>query len=464
MGYLSCNGESAVSICDPYNWNPKRRSSKSPHKKEKRLYSKLRIFNYDELAAATNGFSATNFLGKGSHGRVYKAVLDGGKLLAAVKRTTIVAAGDSVNQVDNEIEILSRIRHRWMVNLIGYCVDHRRKTKLLVVDYMPNGTLHDHLHSLNPPLIISSWNRRIKHALQIAIVVHALHSAETPVIHRDIKSSNILIDGEGNARLADFGLALIGNVEDERLKSTPPAGTLGYLDPSYLAPADLTAKSDVFSFGILLLEIISGRDAIDLSFSPPCIVDWAVPLIKRGESAAICDFRIRNRPKSAVIRRLAVMAARCVRSTAEKRPDMSEVVECLSSVRKMSQACPVWNRLRRRRSGDRSENVFVVEEKQSKVSSVTKEEDDVFERRVMEPLVSPVPVRRRNRVLRSRSVGAMGRSKVGPDPNDAVGDDTVVTIRILVERERPVTTTMKLSKSRSVGILRCHKTTSRKRD
>ncbi|CAH2034166.1 unnamed protein product [Thlaspi arvense] len=470
MGYPFCNDESAVSICDP------RRRSRSSHQDQKRRL-KLRIFNYDELALATDGFSAGNFLGKGSHGRVYKAVLDGGKLLAAVKRTTIAAADDynkcsSVNQVDNEIEILSRVRHRWMVNLIGYCVDHRRKTKLLVVEYMPNGTLHDHLHS--PPLV-SSWNRRVKHALQIAIAVHALHSAETPVIHRDIKSSNILIDGEGNARLADFGLALIGNVNDEHLKSTPPAGTLGYLDPSYLAPADLTAKSDVFSFGVLLLEIISGREAIDLDFSPSCIVDWAMPLIKRGEFAAICDSRIRNRPKSAVIRRLAVMAARCVRSTAEKRPDMSEVVECLNSVRKISQGNPVWNRLWRR-SENRSENVFVSEEKeeihvrmvrggskkQSTVSSV-RSEDGVCERIVTEMPVSPLPHRRRNRVLRSRSVGAMGRSKVGPDPND--GDNTAVattTIRILVERERAAT--MKLGKSRSVGMVRSHKTASRKRD
>lgn len=453
MGYLSCNGESAVSICDPHNYYNPRRS-------KKRRPALLRVFKYDELAAATNGFSAGNFLGKGSHGRVYKAVLDGGKLLAAVKRTTIASA----SQVDNEIEILSRVRHRYMVNLIGYCVDQRRKTKLLVVDYMPNGTLHDHLHSSVTPL---SWNRRIKHALQIATAVHALHSAETPVIHRDIKSSNILIDGEGNARLADFGLALIGHVDDEHLKATPPAGTMGYLDPSYLAPADLTAKSDVFSFGILLFEIVSGRDAIDLNYSPPCIVDWAVPLVKRGEHGAVCDSRIGNRPSSAVIRRLVVMAARCVRSTAEKRPDMSEVVECLKTVRKMSQESPVWSRLRRR-TENKPENVFVGEEKEeinvrggskkkmNKVSNVIAEDDTVPEQ-----AVSPAPFRRRNRVLRSRSVGAMGGARVGPDPNDVVEDNReVTTIRVLVERERTVKTAamMKLSKSRSVGIVRSHKT------
>ncbi|CAE5958728.1 unnamed protein product [Arabidopsis arenosa] len=341
MGYLSCNGESAVAICDPYNWDPRRKP-----KPEKRRPPKLRIFNYDELAVATNGFSAGNFLGKGSHGRVYKAVLDDGKLLAAVKRTTITTGGNynnNVSQVDNEIEILSRVRHRWMVNLIGYCVDHRRKTKLLVVEYMPN--------------------------------------------------------------------------------------------------------------------------------------DWAVPLIKRGEFVAICDLKIKNRPYSAVIRKLAVMAARCVRSTAKKRPDMLEVVECLKTVRKLSQASPAWNRLRRR-SEEGSENVFAVEEEKEeihvrivrggsrrnrKVANVTCV-DDVYERIVPEEtsLSPPPPFRRRNFVLRSRSVGA----KVGPDPNDDVGDKMVDTIRLLIEIERPVITTtaaMRLSKSRSVGIVRSYKTASRKR-
>ncbi|KFK44712.1 hypothetical protein AALP_AA1G293100 [Arabis alpina] len=415
MGYLSCNGDSVISICNSHK-------SKPPHQPN------LRIFTYNELAAATNGFSAGNFLGKGSHGRVYKAVLDGGKLLAAVKRTTTIITRD------NEIETLSRIRHRYIVNLIGYCIDHRRKIKLLVMEYMPNNTLHHHLH-FSPNL---SWYQRLKNAHQIATAVNALHTAVTPIIHRDIKSSNVLIDGDGNARLADFGLALIGNVEkDEHLRSTPPAGTLGYLDPSYLAPEDLTAKTDVFSFGILLLEMISGREAIDLNFSPSCIVDWAVPLIKRGDYTAICDSKIENRPRSVVIRILAVMAARCVRSTAKKRPDMVEVVECLKTVRKLY---PFWNRLRRR--------------KESKV-------DDVV---VPEVVNSPVMLRRRNLVLRSRSVGG----KVRPDPNDGDGEDMVVTIRVLVEKERLAETTVvnttatRLRKSRSMGVLRSRKTASRK--
>ncbi|WVZ18223.1 hypothetical protein V8G54_005545 [Vigna mungo] len=344
MGYLSCNAQSAIATCDPH------------FKKHKPLPAKpIRHFNYADISAAASGFSADTFLGKGSHGRVYKATLDGGKLLAAVKTTKLLSAsknhstkctgcGNCTSPVENEIEILSQVPSPRVVNLIGFSTDPDGN-KLIVVEYMPNGSLHDLLHSVRKP---PGWNRRIRFAVQVAKAVRELHSANPPVIHRDVKSSNVLIDERWNARLGDFGLALRGHVEDVRVKCTPPAGTLGYLDPCYLAPEDLSAKSDVFSFGILLLEIISGRNAIDVNYSPPSIVDWAVPLIKLGDFAGICDRRIGTPTDPAVVRQLAVLAARCVRSKAEKRPSMTEVVECLNLARKRIRASPVWMSLRRR--------------------------------------------------------------------------------------------------------------------
>ncbi|KAG5018881.1 hypothetical protein JHK87_014736 [Glycine soja] len=345
MGYLSCNAESAIATCDPH------------FKKHKPLAATpIRHFHYADIAAAANGFSADTFLGRGSHGRVYRATLDGGKLLAAVKTTKLAGTtsknhaskctgcGNCTSPAENEIEILSQVPSPRLVNLLGFSTDPNGN-KLIVVEYMPNGSLHDLLHSVKKP---PGWSLRVRFALQVAKAVRELHSSNPPVIHRDVKSSNVLIDEEWNARLGDFGLALRGHVEDVRVKCTPPAGTLGYLDPCYLAPEDLSAKSDVFSFGILLLEIISGRNAIDVNFSPPSVVDWAVPLIKLGDFAGICDRRIGPQPDPAVLRQLAVLAARCVRSTAEKRPSMAEVVECLNLARKRNRASPIWNNLRRR--------------------------------------------------------------------------------------------------------------------
>lgn len=200
---------------------------------------------------------------------------------------------------------------------------------------MSNGTLFDVLHSnLRPP----NWGRRIKLALQIAKAIDILHSLKPPVIHRDIKSANVLIDRNFNARLGDFGLAL-RCVDDSRLRSTPPAGTMGYLDPGYVTPDNLSTKTDVFSFGILLLEIISGRKAIDVAYSPPSIVDWAIPLIRKGKLMSVYDPRIVPSKNASA---LAVVAAKCVRSCRERRPSMKEVVECLSE---LSRLVPLhsWN-------------------------------------------------------------------------------------------------------------------------
>ncbi|GJY13416.1 serine/threonine-protein kinase-like protein [Tanacetum coccineum] len=328
MGYISCNAESAISTCDTYNLSKKNPKTNPQHK-----HYKIRDFTYTDLESSTNKFSHTNFLGKGSHGSVYKANLDNGNLIAAVKKTISLSA---VSPGDNEIEILSRARSPRFVNLLGFASDPIGR-KLIVVEYMPNGSLYDLLHKNNnsfakPPGLA----KRIKIALQVAKAVNQLHVASPPVIHRDIKSSNILFDSKWRARLGDFGLALRGHVEnDAKMRCTPPAGTLGYLDPCYLAPCDLTVKSDVFSFGILMLEIFSGRHAIDLRFSPPSVVDWAVPFIRSGEYHEVFDRNMNiSRGSEAVVRQLAVLAAMCVKPTADKRPEMAEVVESLVKVTK----------------------------------------------------------------------------------------------------------------------------------
>ncbi|XP_062097141.1 serine/threonine-protein kinase-like protein At1g28390 [Humulus lupulus] len=446
MGYLSCNAESAISTCDTYNWPElKSKANKIRRRPNKQLFKKIREFTYEELASATDDFSTESFLGKGSHGSVYRAVLDNGKLIAAVKKTKQLSSstpslyfnasgpGNCTTPAENEIEILSRVQHPRLVNLLGFCTDSMDR-KLIVVEYMPNGSLYDLLHSgsSRPP----GWTRRIRFGYQVAKAVHALHQSNPPVIHRDIKSSNVLIDHDGNARLGDFGLSLRGHVEDVLVKCTPPAGTLGYLDPGYLAPGDLTAKSDVFSFGILLLEIISGRNAIDVNYSPPSIVDWAVPVIKRGDYAVICDRRIGPAADPALIRQLAVLAARCVRSTAEKRPPMVEVVECLKVVRKRAHAPPIWNNFRQRVRCVEGEEPLLCHREVYDVSEV-----DVL--KVPETAPTGQAASRRNRKL-SSAAGAQNGNRTTTSSSSSKSKSGTISTTCITKVERVV-------RSKSIG-------------
>ncbi|KAE8727480.1 Serine/threonine-protein kinase-like protein [Hibiscus syriacus] len=326
MGYLSCKAESAVSVISASKTTQNSSSKADTNKHEKPI--KIQQFDYCDLEAATNGFSDRRLLGKGSHGAVYKAVLKGRHV--AIKRPSS-RNQETGHETDNEIEILSKIRSPRLVNLLGFSNDAR--DRLLVVEFMSNGTLYDVLHyNSSRPL---NWGRRIRLALQVAKALETLHSQKPPIIHRDVKSANVLIDGNFNAKLGDFGLALRCVVDDYKLRSTPPAGTMGYIDPCYVTPDNLSTKTDVFSFGILLLEIISGRKAIDVAHSPPSINDWAIPLVKKGNIVAVYDRRI-SPPKDPIVRKqLAVIAAKCVRSYRERRPTMNEVVGWLTGISKL---------------------------------------------------------------------------------------------------------------------------------
>ncbi|CAL5204621.1 unnamed protein product [Lathyrus oleraceus] len=476
MGYLFCNAESAIATCDPHYWDLKKRNKSITNGTHT-----IKEFLYTDLVAATNGFSDDSYLGKGSHGRVYRATLNGGNLVVAVKTTKQTAkithnhavnctgCGNCTSPAENEIEILSQVPSFRLVNLIGYCTDPNGN-KLIVVEYMPNGSLHDLLHSASKP---PGWTRRVRFALQVAKAVRSLHGSNPPVIHRDIKSSNVLIDQNWKARLGDFGLALRGHVEDVRVKCTPPAGTLGYLDPGYLAPGDLSAKSDVFSFGILLLEIISGRNAIDVNYSPPSVVDWAVPLIRRGDFAGICDRRIGTPSDMSVMRQIAVLAARCVRSTAEKRPAMVEVVECLKLAGKKIHSSPIWNSFRCRVTrvessqplmkweaydqdydydyhddcndwNNKSDEVVVKivksgssSRRKSKVSSVASAES------VSKHSKKVVRSKPSKKITRSKTVGSSSSCA------SSCGRKSGIQIQIVSEKTRA----MKLKKSKSTGML-----------
>ncbi|KAL1546077.1 non-specific serine/threonine protein kinase [Salvia divinorum] len=277
-------------------------------------------FKAQEMEDATDGFSPSRLIGKGSHGSVYSGVLKDGRHVA-VKKQSLALHDDS--KLRNEALILSSIPpNPCTITFLGATPANN----IIVTDYMPNGTLHHLLHlSAAPPLC----PRRLEIALQLAAALCHLHESNPSIVHRDVKSANILFDAEWNARLADFGLAA-RLCDDDDVDSKLPAGTIGYIDPSYTAPGMLTAKIDVFSYGVVLLELVSARRVIDLTQSPATIVDWAIPLIHQGRGLEICDKRIRSSiyTRRAITNLLGV-AARCLSPKESSRPSMREVVSSL---------------------------------------------------------------------------------------------------------------------------------------
>ncbi|XP_068646381.1 serine/threonine-protein kinase-like protein CR4 [Aristolochia californica] len=291
---------------------------------------RAQTFSYEELEKATGGFREESQVGKGSFSCVFKGVLKDGTIVA-VKRAIMASDNMKKNSKEfhTELDLLSRLNHAHLLNLLGYCEEGGER--LLVYEYMAHGSLHQRLHGKNPGLKEQlDWVRRVTIAVQAARGIEYLHGyACPPVIHRDIKSSNILIDEEHNARVADFGLSLLGPSDSSSPLSELPAGTLGYLDPEYYRLHYLTTKSDVYSFGVLLLEILSGRKAIDMQYEEGNIVEWAVPLIKAGNISSVLDPVLKAPSELEALRRIANVACKCVRMRGKERPSMDKVTTAL---------------------------------------------------------------------------------------------------------------------------------------
>ncbi|XP_076912197.1 putative serine/threonine-protein kinase-like protein CCR3 [Bidens hawaiensis] len=293
-------------------------------------------FTYADLALATDNFSPENKIGAGSFGIVYRGkLLDGREV--AIKRGEISDKNKKLQEkesaFDSELAFLSRLNHKHLVRLVGYCQE--RDERLLVYDYMKNGALFDHLHNeINTEKsssLINSWKMRIKIALDAARGIEYLHNyAVPPIIHRDIKSSNILLDANWVARVSDFGLSLMGPVSDREYRHTKAVGTVGYIDPEYYGLNVLTAKSDVYGLGVVLLELLTGRRAIFKSEevnggAPISLVDYAVPIIMAGDLGKILDKRV-GAPEVEAVELMAYMALHCVNVEGNYRPTMSDIV------------------------------------------------------------------------------------------------------------------------------------------
>ncbi|XP_064983961.1 probable serine/threonine-protein kinase PBL7 isoform X1 [Musa acuminata AAA Group] len=288
-------------------------------------------FTFRELAVATKNFRADCLLGEGGFGRVYKGRLEGSNQIVAIKQLDRNGLQGN-REFLVEVLMLSLLHHPNLVNLIGYCADGDQR--LLVYEYMPLGSLEDHLHDPSPDKKWLDWNTRMKIAAGAAKGLEYLHDkASPPVIYRDLKCSNILLDEEYNPKLSDFGLAKLGPVGDNTHVSTRVMGTYGYCAPEYAMTGQLTLKSDVYSFGVVLLELITGRRAIDNSRAAGehNLVAWARPLFRdRRKFSQMADPMLQGQyPVRGLYQALAV-AAMCVQEQPSMRPLIADVVTALA--------------------------------------------------------------------------------------------------------------------------------------
>ncbi|XP_047959800.1 proline-rich receptor-like protein kinase PERK15 [Salvia hispanica] len=294
------------------------------------LDSTKTTFTYEELALATDNFSDSNLLGQGGFGYVHKGVLHDGRDVA-IKQLKM-GSGQGEREFQAEVEIISRVHHSHLVSLLGHCISGARR--LLVYEYVANQTLEFHLHGkvCKHPI---NWATRMKVALGSAKGLAYLHEDCHPkIIHRDIKSSNILLDENFEAKVADFGLARFYSDTDTHV-STRVMGTFGYLAPEYALTGKLTEKSDVFSFGVVLLELITGRRPIDRSqnYLDDNIIDWARPLLSQAlennNFDCVADPRLQKDYDSVEMARMVACASVCVRHLARRRPKMSQIILAL---------------------------------------------------------------------------------------------------------------------------------------
>ncbi|XP_059649956.1 probable serine/threonine-protein kinase PBL21 [Cornus florida] len=289
-------------------------------------------FTFRELASAAGNFSEAQIVGEGGFGKVYKGRLKSGQLVAIKCLNPDSQQGSQEFLV--EVLMLSLLQHTHLVNLLGYCVDGDQR--ILVYEFMLNGSLDDHLFDVDPDNNPLDWNTRMKIAVGAAKGLKYLHcDADPPVIYRDLKSANILLDSDFHPKLSDFGLAKFGPLGDKTHVSTRVMGTRGYCAPEYAKTGKLTTKSDIYSFGVVLLELITGRMALDLSrpHSERDLVTWARPFFRDKKKALrLVDPLLSGCIPTRYAHSAIFVAEKCLHDLPCKRPDICDIVEALEYI------------------------------------------------------------------------------------------------------------------------------------
>ncbi|CAM8940442.1 unnamed protein product [Rhodiola kirilowii] len=305
-------------------------TSRGHHLKEEGLAYSIALTDLEE---ATDNFSKK--IGKGSFGLVYYGKMKDGKEVAV--KVMSESSSHNTKQFMNEVALLSRIHHRNLVPLIGYCQEVYQC--ILVYEYMHNGTLRDHIHGSVSGRQLD-WLARLQIAQDAAKGLEYLHTGCNPsIIHRDVKTSNILLDRNMKAKVSDFGLS-IQSEDDLTHVSSVAKGTVGYLDPEYYASQQLTEKSDVYSFGVVLLELISGRKPVSaIEYGADwSIVIWARSLIRKGDVVSVMDPYLTGKVKTESVWRVAEIAIQCVEPRSSSRPRMQEIILAIQDAIKTEKA------------------------------------------------------------------------------------------------------------------------------
>ncbi|KMT15849.1 hypothetical protein BVRB_3g058160 [Beta vulgaris subsp. vulgaris] len=300
----------------------------------------VKMFTVEELKKATDNYSETSIIGRGGFGMVYKGILSNKDVspnnqVVAIKRSIKVDSSQA-EQFINEVVALSQINNKNVVKLLGCCLE--TEVPLLVYEYISNGTLHDHLHD-EGKMCSLTWKIRLKIAAEVAEVLAYLHNTiSIPIIHRDIKSANILLDDNFTAKVADFGASKLTPTDNEQL-ATMVQGTCGYLDPEYMQTGELTDKSDVYSFGVVLVELLTREKAI--SYAKPenerCLAVYFLRKLKEDRLIEILDDRIMNGSDGATqqLKDVANLARKCLKLKGDDRPAMKEVARELEVIKDM---------------------------------------------------------------------------------------------------------------------------------
>jgi serine/threonine protein kinase len=293
------------------------------------------LFNSKDLEKATDNFNVNRILGQGGQGTVYKGMLVDGRIVA-VKKSKVIDE-EKLREFINEVVNLSQINHRNVVKLIGCCLE--TEVPLLVYEYIPNGTLFQYINGQTEEFPIT-WDMRLRIAIEVAGALFYLHSiASTPIYHRDIKSTNILLDDKYKAKVADFGTSRSITVDQTHL-TTLVHGTFGYLDPEYFQSSQFTDKSDVYSFGVVLAELLTGEKAISSTRTQEfkSLTTYFIQSMEENNLFDIVDSRVLKEGKKEEIIAIANLVKRCLNLNGKKRPTMKEVAKELEAVQMLQKA------------------------------------------------------------------------------------------------------------------------------